>query len=157
MPAMAEEAERPDPDTRLGAIRARLEQHGRYPYRLYQLKTDWESGEPGAIAEALFICMELDLPPPQWLRDATTKAYTNGKWNNSLRKVEARGPKKSDDRIFLEGCVFILVGERILLGEKLNDDLFAAVGNEIGLEGDRPELVRKMYYAAKNYQPPKNK
>lgn len=149
---MAEE-ERP-PDTRLGVIRAWLEQYRRYPYRLYQLKRDWEGGEPGAIAEALFICMELDLPPPQWLRDAITKAYTNGEWNNSLRKKQARGPQKSDDRIALEGRVSFLVGQRVQRGESLNDDLFAAVGHEIGLEDDHPELIRKMYYAFKNYVQP---
>lgn len=123
------------------------------------LKRDFESGNKSALLHALYVCLELRRPIPEWLRHAflevfeSVERYEIRTWEQVFGKPVPKGthlkPRKRDAVLPL--IIIENVEALKRAGRKVDKkDLFKEVGKEWGINATR---ATEIYYAARRRKP----
>jgi hypothetical protein len=128
----------------------------------FEMQDDWKTkvgsryaaGEKGILLYVLAVCADSKLPHelPDWAKQALTDAwdrYSDGtleSWDEIFGKPFLGKRRGSSDRAVAarQLKVWTEVRRRVYQGQSLGDDLFEAVGRDLGIGGK--STVNRIYY-----------
>jgi hypothetical protein len=124
------------------------------------LKRQFEAGDKAVLLDAIYTCLELRRPMPEWLQVAFRHAYEAAErfkirsWDETFGRPVPKGthlrPRKRDAELPLIIVEHVEALKRAKW--KVDKDLFKQVGKEWGINATR---ASEIYYAERRRKPRK--